>query len=58
MGDLEDILIFGVNMNFISSNEVKKCIFYFFTSFDEIKVILTPNFAIHEINIFSLHSMK
>ena len=36
-------------MSFISSNEVKKCIFYsplmkytFFTSVDEIKVTFTP----------------
>ena len=45
--------MFGVNMTFISSSEVKKCIFHecrrqewnihFFTSLDEIKVIFTPN---------------
>ena len=45
--------MFGVNMTFISSSEVKKCIFHecrrhernihFFTSRDEIKVIFTPN---------------
>ena len=55
----EDIQIFGVNMTFISSSEVKKCIFhecrrhelnilnikytFFFTSPDEIKVIFTTN---------------
>ena len=47
------IQMFVVNMTFISSREVKKCIFYlclwhswnihFFTSLDEIKVIFTPN---------------
>ena len=47
--------MFGVNMTFISSSEVKKCIFHecrrhitneiynFFTSRDEIKVIFTTN---------------
>ena len=41
---IEDIQMFGVNMTFISSSEVKKCIFHecrnihFFTSLDEIKV--------------------
>ena len=38
------IQMFGVNMTFISSNEVKKCIFH--------------AFGTHEIYIFSLHSMK
>ena len=43
------IQMFGVNMTFISSREVKKCIFHscrnihFFTSLDKIKVIFTPN---------------
>ena len=44
------IQMFVVNMTFISSSEVKKCIFHeclrrihFFTSLDEIKVIFTPN---------------
>ena len=50
---IEDIQIFGVNMTFISSSEVKKCIFHecrrhewnihFFTSRDEIKVIFMTN---------------
>ena len=45
--------MFGVNMTFISSSEVKKCIFHecrrtneiyiFFTSRDKIKVIFTTN---------------
>ena len=34
--------MFVVNMTFISSSEVKKCI-HFFTSLDEIKVIFTTN---------------
>ena len=44
--DIEDIQMFGVNMTFISSSEVKNCIFHeyiFFTSRDEIKVIFTTN---------------
>ena len=27
-GEIEDIQMFGVNMTFISSSEVKKCIFH------------------------------
>ena len=50
---IEDIQMFGVNMTFISSSEVKKCIFHecrrhewnihFLTSRDEIKIIFTTN---------------
>ena len=50
---IEDIQMFGVNMTFISSSEVKKYIFHecqrhewnihFFTSREEIKVIFTTN---------------
>ena len=53
---IEDIQLFGVNMTFISSSEVKKCIFHeiyiFFTSLDEI--------GTHEIYIFftSLDEIK
>ena len=53
------IQMFVVNMTFISSREVKKCIFHpclrhswnvhFFTSLDEIKVIFTPNIWISSI---------
>ena len=53
------IQMFVVNMTFISSHEVKKCIFHsclrhswnihFFTSLDEIKVIFTPNIWISSI---------
>ena len=57
------IQMFVVNMTFISSREVKKCIFHscfrhswnihFFTSLDEIKVIFTPNIWISSIYLFS-----
>ena len=44
---MEEIQMFGVNMTFISSSEVKKCIFHecriFFTSRDEIRIIFTTN---------------
>ena len=53
------IQMFVVNMTFISSREVKKCIFHsclrhswnihFFTSLDEIKVIFTTNIWISSI---------
>ena len=53
------IQMFVVNMTFISSREVKKCIFHsclrhswnihFFTSLDEIKVIFSPNIWISSI---------
>ena len=53
------IQMFVVNMTFISSREVKKCIFHsclrhswnihFLTSLDEIKVIFTPNIWISSI---------
>ena len=53
------IQMFVVNMTFISSREVKKCIFHsclrhswnihFFTSLYEIKVIFTPNIWISSI---------
>ena len=66
------IQMFVVNMTFISTLEVKKCIFHsclrhswnihFFTSLDEIKVIFTPNIWISSIYIiikyFSRYSMK
>ena len=55
--DIEDIQMFGLNMTFISSSEVKKCIFHecrrqecnihFFTSLDEIKVIFTLFFLLY-----------
>ena len=58
------IQMFVVNMTFISSREVKKCIFHeclrhswnihFFTSLDEIKVIFTPNIWISSIYLFWL----
>ena len=58
------IQMFVVNMTFISSREVKKCIFHsclrhswnthFFTSLDEIKVIFTPNIWISSIYYLSL----
>ena len=65
------IQMFVVNMTFISSREVKKCIFHsclrhswnihFFTSLDEIKVIFTPNIwisSIYELDPYSLqHSL-
>ena len=53
------IQMFVVNKTFISSSEVKKCVFrsclrhswniHFFTSLDEIKVIFTPNIWISPI---------
>ena len=56
------IQMFVVNMTFISSREVKKCIFHsclrhswnihFFTSLDEIKVIFSPNIWISSIYWF------
>ena len=45
---IEYIQMFGVNMTFISSSEVKICIFH------ECRI----DFGTHEIYIFSLHSMK
>ena len=55
------IQMFVVNMTFISSREVKKCIFHeclrhswnihFFTSLDEIKVIFTPNIWISSMSV-------
>ena len=60
------IQMFVVNMTFISSREVKKCIFHsclrhswnihFFTSLDEIKVIFTPNIWISSIYYFKIYS--
>ena len=60
------IQMFVVNMTFISSREVKKCIFHsclrhswnihFFTSLDEIKVIFTPNIWIS--SIYRIHNSR
>ena len=60
------IQMFVVNMTFISSREVKNCIFHsclrhewnihFFTSLDEIKVIFTPNIWISSI-LWFLHTI-
>ena len=65
---IEDIQMFGVNMTFISSSEVKKCIFHecrrhewnihFFTSRDEIKVIFTTNIWIFFLLYTSLSIEK
>ena len=56
------IQIFGVKMTFVSSHAVKKCIFHlwlchswnihFFTSFDDIKVIVTPKIWISSLYLF------
>ena len=61
------IQMFVVNMTFISSREVKKCIFHsclrhswnihFFTSLDEIKVIFTPNIWISSIFCMTMPSL-
>ena len=58
------IQMFVVNMTFISSSEMKKCIFHsclwhswnihFFTSLDEIKVIFTPNIWISSIYLLKI----
>ena len=45
---IEDIQMFGVNMTFISSSEVKRCIFHECRRHE----------GTNEIYIFSLHSMK
>ena len=62
------IQMFVVNMTFISSREVKKCIFHscfrhswnvhFFTSLDEIKVIFTPNIWISSIYYITVYKVK
>ena len=60
--DIEDIQMFGVNMTFISSSEVKKYIFHecrrqecnihFFTSLDEIKLKSYSLFSFYYIHHF------
>ena len=60
--------MFGVNMTFISSSEVKKCIFHecrrhewnihYFTSRDEIKVIFTTNIWIFFLLYTSLSTIN